>query len=330
MAGEKPKAPLFGKKSEVETEVNEIEVKAPEAVSTPMITLTIDELKAMVAAEVAVATKTTQAPVQKTFEKEERTIKNLLTDDIPELRDFKAKERIYVLVDGSKPEAREIKSRHKQGSPLQYHNKETNEVHALFYSMTQASFFKDRHLGDSKVDHIFMKEGMLKTYESDVKLQKFLAIHPDNIAMGGGLFKEYNPNEEAETSLDDIDVKFEAEKLAREISFLKQDAVARLLCKNYKETWSPAEMKLSLFQEAGKQPKEFMKLANDPRLEVKGIAKTAAQRGFIEYRNYKFYNDQGEIFCEVARNQNEWEAIADYFLSGLGKGTYEYLRNAID
>jgi len=316
MADDKKPAMLFGKPVKEKEAVKEVVTETP--AEKPTITMSMEDLQALIAKEVAAAQVKPQAPAQRTVSPEETTMKNLLTDDIPELRDFKSKERIYVLVDGSKPEAREIKSRHKPGSPLQYWNRETNTTHALFFSMTQASFLKEKHIGDSKVDHIFMKDGMLKTYPEDVKLQKFLTIHPDNIANGGGLFKEYNPNEEAENNLDDIDAKFEAEKLAREISFIKQDAVARLLCKGYKETWQPAELR------------EFMKLANDPRLEVKGIAKTAAHRGFIEYRNYRFYNDQGEIFCDVAKNQDEWDAIADYFLSGIGKGYYEYLRNAID
>jgi len=327
MSETKAKAPLFGKK-EVEKEA----VKVADMPEKPaMVTMSIEELEALIEKKVNAA-KTPQPEVkqERVVSKEEKTIRNVLVDDIPELRSFVPKERIYVLCDGSKPESRQIKSRHKPGSPLQYWNKETNETFSLFYSLTQTSFFKEKHQGDSKVDHITMKDGMLNTYEEDVKLQKFLAIHPDNKANGGNLFEEYNAGIEAMNDLEDIDFKFEAEKLAREISFIKQDAIARLICKGYKETWTPAEMKLSLFQEAGKQPKEFMKLANDPSVEIKGLAKTAVMRGFIEYRGYKFINDMGELICEVPRGADEYDVLANHFLSGAGRVYYEYLKNAIE
>jgi len=325
----KPKM-LFGKPVKEKTEVAESKVTET-PVEKPTVTLTIEELQALIKQEVANAKTTApEAKQEKVVSHEEKTIRNILVDDIPELRNFTAKERIYVLCDGSKPEAREIKSRHKQGSPLQYLNKETNETFSLFFSLTQTSFFKEKHVGDSKVDHIFLKEGMLNTYPDDVKLQKFLEIHPDNRKNGGSLFEEYLPGKEAEGDLETEDYLFDAIKLARELSFIRQDAVARLLCKGYKETMEPAEMKLALFNEVKKQPREFMKLANNPRLEVLGIAKTAAQRGFIEYRGYRFLNDVGEILCEVPRGSNEWEVIADHFLSGDGRIFYEYIKNSIN
>jgi len=323
---ENKKAPLFGKKVETEKETVIPEVKVTE---TPMITMSIDELNALIDSKLNAA-KTPEVKQERVVSKEEKTIRNHMSDDIPELRDFPVRERIYVLCDGSKPEAREIKSRHKPGSPLQYFNRETNESHALFFSMTQASFYKTEHKGDSKVDHIFMKDGMLTTYPEDVKLQSFLEIHPDNEKNGGSLFMEYLPGKEAENDLESEDLLFAAQKLARELSFIRQDAVARLLCKNYKESWEPAEMKLALFNEVKRSAKEFMKLANDPRLEIKGIARTAVQRGFIEYKGYKFWNDQGEVIVDVPRNSNEYEVLADYFLSNQGRNYYEYLVNSIN
>lgn len=256
-------------------------------------------------------------------------IKNELFDDLPELRDFKPKERIYVLCDNSKPASRGIPSRHKDISPLQYINKDTQEVYALFYSATQTSFFKEKHKGDSKVEHIHMVDGMLKTYETDIKLQKFLRIHPQNEAMGGNLFKEYNPSKEAENKIDDFELDLKARNLVVDLPFLKQDAIARLLCVDYKEEWTVAEVKKGLFQEAVKSPSAFIKLANDRSLELKGVAKTAVHRGVLIYKNYKWINEVGDVLCEVARNQDEYDCIAEYFMSGEGRTTYEFICNSI-
>ncbi len=256
-------------------------------------------------------------------------IRNENYDDIPELLNFKPKERIYVLTDGTKPESRGLQTRHKDASPLQYINPETREVSALFYSLTQTSFFKEKHKGDSRVHHVHFKDGMLKTYENDIKLQKFLRIHPGNKTMGGNLFEEYNPSKEAEVKLEDFEMDLKARNMAVDLSFLKKSAVARILCSDFKEDWSPAELKQALFVQAIKQPLNFLKLANDPSLEMKGVAKTALSRGIILYKGYRFLTEKGDIICEVGRNQDEFDAICEHFSTGEGRTTFDYLKNAI-
>lgn len=305
----------------------------------PKITLSLSELDALLDKKLAEKSKNyidAKAPA-----KEEHPIlthiKNELFDDLPEIRNFKSKERIYVLCDGSKPRSFGIPTRHKDSSPLQYINKETGETFALFYSATQTSFFKEKHKGDSKVEHVTMIDGMLKTYENDIKLQKFLAINPHNKANGGSIFEEYNPSKGAEIVIDDFELETKARNIALELSFLKTDAIARLLCDDYSEVWTPAEVKKSLFLQAVKSPKSFIQLANDNSLEVKGIAKTAVDRGLISYKNNRFLNAQGEVLCEVGLNENRWDVIAEFFTStegertnGInGRITYEYLRNSI-
>jgi len=294
----------------------------------PKIVMTPSEIEALLEKKLEEKLQNTSKP-EPVQEKVITQIKNTNTDDIPELRNFVPKERIYVLTNGTKPISHGLQTRHKPGSPLQYINPETQEVHALFYSLTETSFFKDKHKGDARVEHVHFKDGMLKTYEQDIKLQKFLAIHPGNKAMGGTLFEEYNPSKEAETTLEQEELLFKAMEVSRSISFVKLDAVARLLCSDYKETWEPAEVKKAVYLEVKKQPTNFLKLANDPVLEMKGIAKTAVDRGLITYKNYRFLNDKGEVICEVSRNQDEYDAICEYFLTGNGRTTYEFLRNAI-
>lgn len=256
-------------------------------------------------------------------------IKNELFDDLPEIRNFKQKERIYVLCDGSKPRSWGIPTRHKDASPLQYINKETGETFALFYSATQTSFFKEKHKGDSKVEHVTMIDGMLKTYETDIKLQKFLAINPHNRSNGGAMFEEYNPSAKAEITIDAFELETKARNIAIDLPLLKADAIARLLCVDYKETWTSAEVKKALFEQAIKSPKSFIDLANDKSLEMKGVAKTALHRSILIYKNYKWFNEAQEVLCEVARNQDEYDAIVEFFMSGEGRSTYDFVKNSI-
>ena len=156
-----------------------------------------------------------------------------------------------------------------------------------------------------------------------------MAIHPDNKANGGSIFEEYDPAKEASIEIEKEDRLFEAQSLVRSISPIKQDAVARLMCSDYKEEWVPAELKRSLYSAVAKSPAKFLQLANQPSLEVKGVAKTAMYRGIISYSNYKWLNDNKEVLVEVSRNQDEYDAIAEYLMSGKGMAFYEYLKQAI-
>lgn len=304
-------------------EIPNIETKEP--------TIPVSEVSALVEKMVAeqLAKATPQAPTKQVESPAVTQIKNELFDDLPEIRNFKQKERIYVLCDGSKPRSFGIPTRHKDNSPLQYINKETGETFALFYSATQTSFFKEKHKGDSKVEHVTMIDGMLKTYETDIKLQKFLAINPHNKANGGNMFEEYNPSAKAENSIEDFELDLKARNMVVDLPYLKQDAIARLLCVDYKEDWTSAEVKKALFEQAVKSPKAFITLANDKSLEIKGVARTAVHRGILVYKNYKWFNEVGEVLCEVARNEDEYSCIADFFMSGEGRSTYDFVKNSI-
>ena len=250
-------------------------------------------------------------------------------DEIPGLEDFEIKDRMYVLCNNFKPISRGIRNRSKPGSPLTYLNPSNKQTHSLRYSVNQTSFFEDKQKGDVRVSPIEFKDGMLRTTKNDIPLQKFLAIHPDNKANGGSIFEEYDPAKEATAEIEKEDKLFEAQTLVRSLSFTKQDAIARIMCLDYKEEWSPAELKRSLYNAVAKSPDKFLKLANQPSLEAKGVAKTAQHRGIIFYSNYKWYNEQKEVLVEVSRNEDELDAIAGYLLSGKGISFYEFLKNAI-
>jgi hypothetical protein len=312
----------------IEELVKESEEKEP--------TIPLSQVSDLVAKEIAKAManlSSMQAPVQKQ-EIPKETYKSLSAkeenfDEIPGLEDFEVKDRMYVLCNNFKPLSRGIRNRSKPNSALTYLNPITKNTHALRFSVNQTSFFEDKQKGDVIVSSIEVKNGMLKTSKKEIPLQKFLAIHPDNKANGGSVFEEYDPAKEATLEIDKEDKLFEAQSLVRSISPLKQDAVARLMCSDYKEEWVPAELKRSLYSAVAKSPNEFLKLANQPSLEVKGVAKTASYRGVISYSNYKWLNENKEVLVEVSRNQDEYDAIAEYLMSGKGMTFYEYLKQAI-
>lgn len=322
---------------EKDSQIEEIEVNNEELVETEQKepSVPLSQVSDLVAQEVAKAlgNLTIQQP-EKVVEvvKEVHVpiaVKDQNFDEIPGLEDFEIKDRMYVLCNNYKPISRGIRNRSKPNSTLTYLNPVTKQTHSLRYSVNQTSFFEDKQKGDVRVSPIEFKDGMLRTTKNNIPLQKFLAIHPDNKANGGSIFEEYDPAKEATAEIEKEDKLFEAQTLVRSLSFTKQDAIARIMCSDYKEEWVPAELKRSLYSSVAKNPEKFLKLANQPSLEAKGIAKTAQYRGIISYSNYKWYNEQKEVLVEVSRNEDELDAIAGYLLSGKGISFYEFLKNAI-
>jgi len=317
--------------------VDEVVEKPEEIVEEKEPSIPLSQVSDLVALEVAkaMANLPIQQPLPEKQEVQKEIFKPLSTkeenfDEIPGLEDFEVKDRLYVLCNNQKPPSRGIRNRSKAPlSPLTYLNPQTKQTYALRYSVNQVSFFMEKQKGDVVVTPIEFKSGMLKTNKNEIPLQKFLAIHPDNKANGGSIFEEYDPAKEASAELDKEDRLFEAQSLVRSISPIKQDAVARLMCSDYKEEWVPAELKRSLYSAVAKSPAAFLKLANQPSLEVKGVAKTALYRGIISYSNYKWLNDNKEVLVEVSRNVDEYDAIAEYLMSGKGMAFYEYLKQAI-
>lgn len=250
------------------------------------------------------------------------------TDDIPELENFEIKDRYYNLMDNATPASYYIANRHQKNSPLQYLNKKTNTLHALRYATNQVSFFVDKQSkedGSVIIGYIPMENGMLFVPKENPTLQKFLAIHPHN----GIKFREINHDQEDKEKLTELDLNFQAQSLVRGLDFIEQDAIARLVCSDYDENWKPDRIKAEVFSKISSNPKKFIEYAEDKTLALKGIAKTANARGYISYNNYRFKDENGVVFLEVGRNENEWEAIATYLLSNEGNLLREYLEDKI-
>ncbi len=168
---------------------------------------------------------------------------------------------------------------------------------------------------------------MLKVPASNITLQKFLAIHPDNGDMK--VFKEFDPKERAKKLIEIEDLEFEAKKLAREVGDVTNRSIASLVCLGYTNDWDMGDVKAEVYEYLKKEPKKYIDLANDPIIKIKGIAKTGVLRGFISYKNYRFYNENNEVILEVQRGQDEYDAIAQWLQTSEGRSYYEYLVNSI-
>lgn len=196
---------------------------------------------------------------------------------------------------------------------------------SLRFSTSQASFFMDQQTGDVLTTYLSIEAGRLFVPKENSHLQKFLAIHPDN----GVVFKEFDPKQQSKAAYDEQKIKIDAHILSRSLDTPTLVAVAMLMCKDYNETLDLFTVKRDLYNEIEANPKLFIKLAGDRSLKLKSTGKIATFRGFLNYADYRFYDENGAVVCEVGRNENEYDALASYFASSEGRSLYEYLTQKI-
>lgn len=249
-------------------------------------------------------------------------------DDIPELRDWEIKDRIYELADGTKPVSCSIAKEHTSLIPLQYFNKEKNSVHIMRYATNQPSFFVEKQSkepGSVLVSEIIFNFGRLSVPASNITLQKFLAIHPHKDIV----FREYDPLALSVKTVSDKKLKLKAGNLVFAVGEIINRAIASLEFPNYVDSWelSILEEELSAFAE--KSPQKYIDYAEDPTVKMKGVINASLKSGELIYTNNRFLNKKRETILEVSRGQNELDEMVAYIESGIGKTMYEYLLNKL-
>lgn len=331
MSGNKPFFPF--KKNEENQKVEEVKTDQNLASQetkqeSETITLSMDQLDALL--EKKLTEKQQSQKTEVASKPIEQFIKIENTDDIPELEGFEYKNRRYEVISEFNPNSCGIRNRSKKGSPLQYIHPVTKQAFSLRLTSNQSSFFEEKQSkekGSVSLRYINIKDNVLFVPATDAALQKFLHIHPDK----NKVFKEIDEIADAQKELDLADLRFKAESLIRNLELPKQDAVARMICNGYSDEWDSAIMRNNLFSEVRKhaKPKYIIELCENENLLLQGLAKTAKNRGYINYSNYRFTDENGVFLLEVSRNENEWIAFASYLASNEGNKTRIYLEDKI-
>lgn len=297
--------------------------------SEPTITLTLAEIDALL--EKKLKEKELSREESKGNKKQEEVVQNIVnTDKISTLENFEYKDRRYEILGDDKSVSYTLRSRGDKKQSLQYIDPITKQPYSLRLTSNQPSFFEEKQPkepGSCKIRYINFKDGRLFVPASDIMLQQFLSIHPDlNV-----IFKELDSAKEAKIELDILELKFKAVSLVRKLDLAKQDAIARMICDDYSESWTSGEMRASLFKKIDiyKKPKEIISYCEDESLLIQSLARTAVKRGYLNYRDYRFYDEDGTLVLPVNRVENEYVQIGNYLLSNDGNKLREYLENKL-
>lgn len=241
------------------------------------------------------------------------------------------KTRIYQLI-GKSPLSLRLQSRDSKTRRLLYNDKEQKKNRSLRYASNQDSPFVDEQDDNFICEPIFFEDGVLKVKESDYTLIKFLDLHPDNKANGGGLFEVFDPAKNAQERIKSEDLAIDAVIAARSLSPDKMSAVIRVFTEKNPSAMSVDELKWETRLIAKNYPEDFLNVIDDPELENDDLAIKCINDGYVTVRNggrdihYNQKSNKKRIMV-VPLDERPESALAAWFKTEDGQEFYQYLIN---
>lgn len=197
--------------------------------------------------------------------------------------DWELKDRIYILKKKASPIAFQLRSRHTEHRDLQWFDPEFGYPRSMRYVTNQASIFTDEQNEDNlKLGVILFEDGKIVVPAQNTVLQQFLALHPDNVANGGSLFFEYDPDKAAREELEQELAGFEAVAIAMDLEIEDLEAIARVLFNNRVDRMTSGEIKRDVVMFAKNKPKQFTEIANNGNIQMMNLASKAINLGLIK------------------------------------------------
>jgi hypothetical protein len=146
----------------------------------------------------------------------------------------------------------------------------------LRYARNQKSPFVDEQDGNFILEPIVFEDGFLTVEDTNLILQRFLEVHPDN----GAVFEEVDNKRDASKELDVIEVEIEALNVARKME-ISMENVARVALEVDPTRISTAELKRDILVYARNNPEEFLSIANDPQVAHDGLVSKMFDTGIL-------------------------------------------------
>jgi len=240
-------------------------------------------------------------------------------------------QKTYLLV-GKSPLSLILQSRDNRHRRLLYNDAEKKKQRSLRYASNQESPFIDEQDENFICEPIVFEDGRLLVSENNYILNRFLEIHPDNVANGGGLFEVWDPKKVAEEKLRMEDIILDAKIAARSLSPDKMSAVIRVFRDIDPDKLSIDELKWEIRNIANHYPEEFLETIEDPDLFVDDLGIRAIKDGFVSVRNggrdlhYNLKDNKKRMFS-VPMGEDPESALVAWFKTEDGHEFYQYLVN---
>jgi hypothetical protein len=237
--------------------------------------------------------------------------------------------KTYLLVRKS-PLSLILQSRDNRHRRLLYNDAEKKKQRSLRYASNQESPFIDAQDDNFICDPIVFDDGRLLVSEDNYVLNRFLEIHPDNVANGGSLFELWDPKKVAEEKLIMEDLILDAKIAARSLTPDKMTAIIRVFKDMNPDKLSIDELKWEIRNIANKYPQDFLEAIEDPDLFVDDLGIRAIKDGYISVRNggrdlhYNLKDNKKRMFS-VPMGEDTSSALVAWFKTEDGHEFYQYL-----
>lgn len=212
---------------------------------------------------------------------------------------FTPVDKIYKLKAGS-PLSYTLASRNHPRFPLMWYDEKNNINRALRYAVNQKSPFEDEQDGNAIIEPIIFEDGLLRVPKTNPVLQQFLHYHPLN----GSVFVEVDKEKEAFDEVEDLNLEADALIEARQLSIEQIETLTRVMFDKDPSTVSTAELKRDILVFAKNDPKEFLKILNDPELKFQ-----AKIRLFFENKLLVLRNNDKEVWFNTSTNKKKMLSV---------------------
>ena len=239
------------------------------------------------------------------------------------------KDKVYVLKQDKTPVSFFIQSRSNKRRQLLHFDEEKGINRALRYSKNQKSVFEDEQDGTAILEPIVMEDGKITVIKNNPILQQFMDMHPDNIANGGTLFYEFDPQKVAEDRVRNLNLEVDALIAARLLDLDKMKSIARVHLESNVDKMTAAEIKHDILLFARNYPEDFLYAVEDPDIDVNDISSRAFDEAYVTFRagkdiHYNLKNNKKKILT-VPFGERKEDVFMSWLKSDEGLEFYQYL-----
>ena len=226
---------------------------------------------------------------------------------------WEIKDRFYFLKGNKTPVVYMLKSR-----GLYWFDEEKGYEREIKYTKNQNTLFVDEFKGNSVLDHIAFRDGVLAVPKNKVTLQKLLSLyHPGK----GKIYEEQNNVKEAENDLSYLELEIEALNAARSMDIDQAEAIMRVEIGSKVSSMTSKEIKRDVLLMARNNPEMFLELANDENVGLRNIGIKAVEANIIkladDQRTFKWASN-GRKLMTVPFDENPYSALAAWFKTDEG------------
>ena len=227
------------------------------------------------------------------------------------------KDRTYLLVNGTKPLSKSIKS-----AGIYYFDEEKGYERELKYCENQKTCFVDEMKGDQRLSHIIFRSGALFVPKEETILQKLLSIyHP----FKGKIYYELQPQVIAENEVEILELEIEALNAAQNLDIDMAEAVMRVELGSRVTKMSSKELKRDVLLYAKRNPQLFLELVNDENVHLRNIGIRATEMGLLklsqDQRTFSWGSTDRKLM-NVPFDEHPYSALAAWFKTDEGMEIY--------